>query len=90
MSVVLRTHREDRSVVSPLDAIRSVVLMPEQIDVALDPEQILMCNGCGCELEETAEFNSPNALCPWQLCDCHSAYWLTVPEFEKRRLWGDR
>lgn len=60
------------------------------VDVALDPEQVLMCNGCGCELTEIDEHNHPSAQCPWGLCDCHSAYWLTVPELEKRRLWGDR
>jgi hypothetical protein len=60
------------------------------VDVALDPEEVLMCNNCGCELTGIPENDAPLAECPWHLCDCHAAYWKTVPELEKRRLWGDR
>lgn len=59
----------------------------------LDPsagEEVLMCMNCGCGSEPDPVNNLPDSTCDWQLCDCHSVYWSSVPELEKRRLWGDQ
>ena len=49
------------------------------------------CGNCACvHLDDVPGLLKPTAECVWQLCDCHSAYWNSIPELEKRRLWGDR
>lgn len=54
----------------------------------LDPEDEYpkRCISCECPWDDAA----PEADCPTVQCPCHAVYWMTVPENEKRAMWGDR
>ena len=53
-------------------------------------EQLLFCSNCLCVPATVPALLLPAAGCLWSLCDCHTDYWASIPELEKRRLWGDR
>ena len=50
------------------------------------PEAAEECGKCSCTtFAPAAEDRCGDLICP-----CHWAYWDSIPELEKRRLWGDR
>lgn len=53
-------------------------------------EQPLLCLSCQCRYSKADPPSGPEQDCADELCPCHGAYWQTVPETVKRRLWGDR
>lgn len=55
----------------------------------LDPERPLFCI-CECPSPFAAEVLEPSDICTDKACACHAVYWMTVPENEKRAMWGDR
>jgi hypothetical protein len=58
-----------------------------------DEERVSLgfCGNCSCIPGDLVPLLfRPTSECEWPLCDCHTAYWASIPELEKRRLWGDR
>lgn len=55
-------------------------------------EELMLCLSCQCRYDgnDDATTWGPQEGCYDEACPCHAAYWLTVPEAHKRRLWGDR
>jgi hypothetical protein len=56
----------------------------------LDPEAFMHCISCHCPYDASDEPRGPFEGCADEACPCHATYWLTVPELQKRKVWGDR
>lgn len=56
----------------------------------LDPERPVYCVDCECLWPDDDIEHPPFDTCQMMNCACHAAYWMTVPENEKRAMWGDR
>jgi hypothetical protein len=56
----------------------------------LDPERAVYCVDCECPSLDDGIEHPPFDVCQMQWCSCHAAYWMTVPEWQKREMAGDR